>query len=213
MLINLHTHHKLPDGIQGLTNIRWDGISPDLEGSYSIGIHPWDVEDNRWKQNFEILATLAEKPSIKAIGECGFDTTRGDRRIQEEAFIAQVALSEKVKKPLIIHSVGGSDRVIALKKALKPQQSWIIHSFVGKNEVARSYCDLGIYLSFSPFSLSHLKSLEVFKWYPAHLLFLESDDSTTSIEDVYQLAQSKRTDLDFNNLIYNNYHNLFKLND
>ncbi len=212
MLINLHTHHKLPDGIQGLTNIRWDGISPDLEGSYSIGIHPWDVEDNRWKQNFEILATLAEKPSIKAIGECGFDTTRGNRKIQEEAFIAQVALSEMVKKPLIIHSVGGSDRVIALKKALKPQQTWIIHSFVGKNEVARSYCDLGIYLSFSPFSLNHLKSIEVFKWYPPQLLFLESDESSMSCEEIYELAQSKRGDIDLINVINNNYRNLFKTN-
>lgn len=71
----------------------------------AVGIHPhnassWSVEAR------ETLRTLANSPSVVAIGEIGLDYYRelSPRRDQQRAFQAQLELAAELELPVIIHN-------------------------------------------------------------------------------------------------------------
>ncbi len=215
MWVNLHTHKELPYGVVGIRNI--DNLHEPLsdKGFYSIALHPWKITDTNWINAFKDITQISLKQSIKAIGECGFDKFKGNSTLQDSAFLRHIELSEFLKKPLIIHSVGGENKILEYRKKTRPLQPWIIHSFIGNSQTAKELARNSIYCSFSSRSLMHKKTMEVFKQYPSHLSFLETDDSSTSIEQVYQQA-SILLNIEIEklkSLYYNNFKNLFKLNE
>ena len=85
----------------------------------TVGFHPghfaenWHHDKNEQTEpKREIfdparLAELAQNKKVVAIGECGLDYFRfageGEKIKQQNAFAAQIELSKKVKKPLMIH--------------------------------------------------------------------------------------------------------------
>jgi TatD DNase family protein len=73
--------------------------------------------------------------------------------------------------------------MIALKKKTQPKQAWIIHGFRGKPEQAAQLTSLGFFLSFG-FNHNE-KSLQKT---PPDKIFLETDDSNYTIQDVYRKA-------------------------
>lgn len=151
---------------------------------FSIGIHPWDTENNSEividYSLFEDL--LKNNTKIVAIGECGLDKLRGDRlQTQIDIFEYQVYLSEKYKKPLIIHCVKSWEEIVKVSKKTKPSQPWIIHGFRGNKELATQLIKLGFYLSFG-----EKFNIEAISATPRNKLFLETDVSHLSIYDIYQ---------------------------
>lgn len=140
---DVHTHN-LQAGADAIINLPIDSEIP-AEGSYSIGIHPWDADSNiDWAR----LRLKASNPCVVAIGETGLDKLRGaPMPIQEEVFVAHVRLSEELGKPLIIHAVGTYNRLIELRKKLHPTQAWLIHGFRGKPELARQLVRAGFEIS------------------------------------------------------------------
>ena len=125
------------------------GPLPQDKGHYfSAGLHPWDVTGCD-EISFRILDSLLSRPDVLALGECGLDSLRGpEPEIQEKAFIRQFELSESHSKPMILHVVREFDRIIRLKKTLKPVQKWVIHGFRGGPEQAGQLLGCGFYLSF-----------------------------------------------------------------
>lgn len=116
---------------------------------YSVGIHPWNTTGGVDEDVFPVLFEKALGDNVVAIGECGLDALRGaPLAVQEEVFRRHVALSEEVGKPVIIHCVKAFDRIIALRKELKPRQRWIIHGFRGKPQLAADLLRHGFDLSF-----------------------------------------------------------------
>jgi len=141
------------------------------EGYFSVGIHPWDTE-RVTKSDIENIRRLAGAENVVAIGECGLDALRGaPLPLQEEIFISQIAISEELGKPMIIHAVRTLQRLIELRRELKPGQRWIIHGFRGKPQLAASLLRAG-------FDLSYGKKYnpESFAATPAERLFRESDE-------------------------------------
>lgn len=142
---DVHSHsHRGPDVI---TNLReGDSIStPEGLACYSAGLHPWDTEkpfDWLWLER-----TVAD-PRVVAVGECGLDRIKGaPLEEQEKLFRRQVALSELIGKPLIIHCVRAYAEMLRLRAELKPSQPWLIHGFRGKSELARQLIAAGFLLS------------------------------------------------------------------
>lgn len=128
---------------------------------YAAGIHPWWVA----QEDFSLEAHLAglrrllqQRKEVVEIGECGFDSVLTGRdgqkpaplELQEEAFVAQVELSETFGRPLTIHCVRCFDRLLRLRKQLRPTQRWTIHGFRGKPALARQLLAAGFDLSFGP---------------------------------------------------------------
>lgn len=182
--IDIHTHNKSEETAYAIFNSNGEPTT----GCASVGIHPWDVDDN-WEERFRTIRELAKAPDITAIGECGIDRAHSGAglELQTEVFRAHITLSEELKKPLIIHCVKAVDNIISQYKECKPQQAWIIHGFRGKPQQAEQLTRAGLYLSFG----EHFNA-ESAKVIPADRLFIESDESNTPIEMIYATIAAAR---------------------
>lgn len=154
----------------------------------SAGIHPWHVTE-RWNEEFAAVRRIAAESNCAAIGECGIDKVNAAAPVgvQEEAFRAHALLAEEHGKPLIIHCVKGMEEIIALHKDMKPKQAWIIHGFRGKPQQAAQLLKAGLYLSFG-----ERYNEESLRTTPVDRMFIESDESTAGIGNIYGIIAQSR---------------------
>lgn len=144
-ITDIHTH-RLTDPEHQILSVEPGEEIPANARYISVGRHPWhadrETSDEEW-------ARILADPRVVAIGETGLDKLRGpDLETQERELRKHVALSESEGLPLILHCVKAFDRLIALKRELKPHQPWVIHGFRGGEEQARQLMEHGMLLSF-----------------------------------------------------------------
>jgi TatD DNase family protein len=134
-----------------------------------------------------------------------------DFELQKEVFKKQIQLSEKYKKPLIIHCVKAHQEIIEIKKEVNPEQVWILHGFNKKKQLAESLLKNGIILSFGSAIIENKKLQEVFLELPISSILLETDDSELEIQEIYQKASEiKNSSLtDLQAAIYQNFKRIF----
>jgi TatD DNase family protein len=184
MFVDIHTHsseHKNHPAIRNLTFTDAGKIfASNEEGLFSVGFHPWHADEFS-TELLNKLTAWASDPRFIAIGECGLDkNSKVPFEVQTRVFEIQIALSEKVCKPMIIHCVGSFNELFALKKNLNPHQLWIIHGFRGKPELAKQVLNSGCALSFGEHFNPESVSLT-----PIALLFIETDESTMPVSEIY----------------------------
>jgi TatD DNase family protein len=181
---DLHTHNEAADSKYSILN-----SNRAIEERYtSVGLHPWDITED-WEKEFLRITELAKSRNVIAIGECGIDKLKSTADIitQITVFQAHARLSEETRKPLIIHCVKGIDEITRLYKELNPTQAWIIHGFRGKPQQAQQITGCGLYISFG----EHFNA-ESIKATPLDRMFIESDESTVPIADIYSaIAKAK----------------------
>lgn len=176
-IIDIHTHRVYKAGI---INSSPSAFSPENKYAYSVGIHPWSLEED-YSKEWERLQEIAIHPQVLAIGEAGLDKlTEADMKIQEEVFRLQIRLSEEIGKPLIIHSVRTSNEIIEIKKEFKPRVLWIIHGFRGNKNITSQLLDEGFYLSFG----EKYQDESIIK-VPLERMFIETDESDEDIKQIY----------------------------
>ena len=164
---------------------------------FSAGIHPWYMGD--WKKQIDRLKEIATNPLIIAIGECGLDkNSKSPLDEQIELFYSQIALSEALRKPLIIHCVKAYNEILEIRQHSKSAIPWIIHGFNSSAEMARQCLDLGITLSFGQSLLdSKSHSAQIIKPLSNSSFLLETDESNHSIEEIYlQCANIKNISIE-----------------
>ena len=208
--INIHSHklsHKW-----SIQNIDQRDFSIP-ENLFSIGIHPWFLSPSNYENDSQILEKML--PNAIAIGECGLDKVCDvPWELQKEAFVFQIQLSEKYRKPLVIHCVKAYNDIIELKKTLKPEMPWIVHGFNKKSILLEKLIREGFYISLGKKVVQNenwVKSIS--KILPLEKLFFETDDSEISIEAVY-LAFSKYSGTDMDGLksqIFLNFNKTFQV--
>ena len=122
----------------------------ELVGKYSwmygaIGIHP-ESADTYTKEDLKYVEEHINDPKVVAIGEIGLDYywTKETRDKQKELFEYQLALAERVNKPVIIHSREATQDTIDILKKYKV--TGVIHSFSGSYETACIYIKMGYLL-------------------------------------------------------------------
>ena len=144
---------------------------------------------HRNKSRFTYIASFAKESNVVAIGECGLDMLKSPAPIelQEKIFKAHIELCEELQKPLIIHCVKAYDRLIALHKEFSPKQAWIIHGFRGKPQQAEQFTRAGLYIS-----LGEKFNAESAKAIPLEKLFIETDESTLPITEIYSAAAAAK---------------------
>ena len=180
MIINdIHTHRNNPSrqAIVSLSPTQFDREATRL---CSIGIHPWE-SDRATQEELLLLHELSTHPLVAAIGECGIDRLKGGNIEQQTVLFEQhILLSEKVRKPLIIHAVKSTDIILALHRQYNPTQTWIIHGYRGNATTAQQYIKRGIELSygekFNPATVAVT---------PKDMLWIESDESCVDINQIY----------------------------
>lgn len=190
MYIDIHTHTPIRSKNNSLSiyNLQLSNQVPlKIEEKYSVGIHPWYIPENP-TQAIEELKTLAKESNVVAIGECGMDKLcNTPMELQKEIFKEQIRVSEEFEKPLIIHCVKCYNEIIELKKEINPSQTWIVHGFRGKPEVAEMLSKTGIILSFGDkFNPESIKRVALEK------ILIESDESSTPIEEIYKNIATTR---------------------
>ena len=182
--IDFHTHHIPVE----------QNVVAVVDGRDTWGIHPWESLPRPLQKKGELRHSAVppsfggEGGGILAIGECGLDALRGPSMdIQEQVFLQQIALSEELKKPLIIHCVKALDRLLQLHKEQKPTTPWMLHGFRGKPQQLRSLLDSGFYVSFG-FAYNE----ESLCLCPLGCMMLETDDRVGSIVELYNNVAEKR---------------------
>ncbi|RZJ68268.1 MAG: TatD family deoxyribonuclease [Flavobacterium sp.] len=212
--LNLHTHSQTGNaGIFELVNQYPDEFDDSVD-HFSIGIHPWRVDENRLESDLKFLEAKLSDEKCLAVGECGLDKRiETPEALQLEVFELQLLLAEKYKKPVIIHCVAAYQEVIDVKKRMKISVPMVIHGFSKNAQVAKSLVDNGFYLSFGKWLLRNPELETVFQSVPDDRFFLETDTAEESILQVYELA-AKYKDLSLDKLkilVTNNFERVFNL--
>lgn len=203
-IIDAHTHVQFPDydkdrsevikrcldnGI-GMINAGADlestqkGIDLANQFDYGIwataGLHPTDAVKDA--DNFSEIEKLAENSKVVGIGECGFDLYRekGDEviKIQKELFEKHILLSNKIKKPLVIHSREAFPQTfeaLEKNKDLLLKNAGIFHFFTGGIEEAKKAIELGFSFTFGGLITYKNDFDEVVKYIPLENILIETD--------------------------------------
>ena len=212
---NLHTH-KFTDNaaiLELVNQYPWefDAAIP----KYSIGIHPWHIDENRLESDLKIIEEKLQLNACLALGECGLDKRiEIPLSLQIEVFKKQIALAEKYQKPLVLHLVAAFQELIEIKNRLKIMVPIIIHGFSKNEQTAKQLIDNGFYLSFGKYLLRNPELESVFKSIPNDKFFLETDTIDETLEDVYELA-AKYKNIKMDDLIEivnSNFTTVFKSN-
>jgi len=120
---------------------------------------------------------LGQSSKVVAIGECGLDYYRleGDtKKTQEEAFIQQIELANRLNKPLMLHIRNAYDDALALLKA-HAKVKGDVHFFAGDWDVAKKFLDFGFTLSFTGVLTFARDYDEVVRNAPLDMLLTETD--------------------------------------
>lgn len=117
---------------------------------YSVGLHPWQTDTPLLsRQLLDRLPAWLAHPQVVAVGECGLDALRGaDLKVQTEYLTEQLAWAEEYGLPVVLHVVRAFDRVLQLRKRLRPHTPWTVHGFRGKPALAQQLLRAGFDLSF-----------------------------------------------------------------
>ncbi len=180
---------------------------------YSIGIHPWHIEESRIENDLKIIEEKLQLDNCLAIGECGLDKRiETPLAIQIKVFESQLVFAQKYSKPVVVHCVAAFQEVVEIKKRLNITVPMIIHGFSKNVQVVQSLINSGFYISFGKYLLRNPELETVFKTVPNDKFFLETDTINEGIETVYGLA-SKYKNISrsaLNEIIDENFQSVFK---
>jgi TatD DNase family protein len=196
--INIHTHDLNDEdeiiSIKNLFPFEYSVAVNNPKKKYSIGIHPWHINELAVQDELQIINNVSLLENIVAIGECGIDKLKGNEfEIQLKVFKSQAEFAESVEKPLIIHCVKGYNELLVLHNEIKPKQPWIIHGFRQNLNIAKQLVKNGLYISFGNYILYNEKFKAIINSVPADQYFLETDDSMNStIIDLYKFVSEIR---------------------
>ncbi len=194
MMINFHTHHfeSVNTGIQVLNILQpFPNALPCYSTTgqifYSVGMHPWYLNAATFEADKVQMEILLKQPQALFVGECGLDRLCDvPFSLQEEAFLWQITLAEKLQKPLIIHCVRAYSELIAIKKKVKPTIPLIVHGFNANEQICKQLLQHGFYLSLGTALLNDKSNAyRLLSIIPQKYLFLETDDKNCTISSIF----------------------------
>lgn len=206
--INIHTHKQRAGEMSIFSYSLGEGF-PTPPSPYSAGIHPWSVS----KVALDEVLQQLHAANVVAIGEIGLDFSvdNFDRELQISVFKAQLEIAVERVLPVIIHCVRATELMLQILKNYK-LKNVIFHSFIGSREQAKEIVKLDYYISLSGNSLQSRKTIESLAVIPVDKLFLETDATQITIEEIYALAAVKmNVTVEFlKEKLYSNYKTIFE---
>ncbi|MBU1198300.1 MAG: TatD family hydrolase [Nanoarchaeota archaeon] len=204
---------------------KYDIIKPAL-GFYPV--HAVEVKPDV----FDAEINFISKQDIVAIGEVGLDYKKGDdnpfgdkyRNEMRACFEKFIALAEKKKIPIIVHSRKAELDVIEMleSSSLKKQQI-IVHAFMGRKHLVDRILDNGWNLSVLAIVNKLQQVQEIVAKAPMNQLLTETDcpymtpypdikrnEPRFIIEALKKIAEIKKLDIEeVSKMIYQNYQKIF----
>lgn len=132
----------------------WDAVKTlsEREGVLaSFGLHPWYVSRRTewWLDKLEEILTASPNAGV---GEIGLDHAmdKSTHGLQEEIFLYQIRLANRLNRPVSIHCRRAFERLITLlEKEGGTGRGGMVHSYSGPKELVPVLERLGLYISFS----------------------------------------------------------------
>ena len=190
MIVDIHTH-----------NTQTQAQTID-----AVGIHPWHSAEG----DLSLVEGIIDE--IDAVGEIGLDfACDTPQEVQIEVFRAQLSLAEQGKKPVVLHCVRAFEQTMLILTEYH-LTAVIFHGFIGSKEQAQRAVNQGFYLSFGERTFRSPKTIEALRSTPLSQLFVETDESTTPIEEIYAKIAELR-DIPTTELTHateENYNRIFK---
>ncbi len=162
-----------------VTDIHTHNTQTQAQTIVAVGIHPWHALEA------DLSAVEAQIADADAVGEIGLDLACDvPREVQMDVFRAQLALAERHQKAVVLHCVRAFEEVM---KVLADYNlpAVIFHGFIGSPEQAQRAVTQGYYLSFGERTFRSPKTIEAMHSTPLSSLFIETDESPTPIEKIY----------------------------
>ena len=175
MIVDIHTH-----------NAQTHAQTID-----TVGIHPWHATTG------DIAEVERLAYSVNAVGEIGLDyACNVPREEQMAVFRTQLALAERLEKPVVLHCVRAFEEAIKVIGEYR-LKAVIFHGFIGSVEQAQRAVKQGYYISFGERTFRSPKTIEAMRATPLSQLFVETDESTTPIEEIYaKIAELRGVDIE-----------------
>jgi TatD DNase family protein len=160
----------------------------DTHHLHSYGIHPWHVTS--LAEQLRRVEQTIKLPNCIALGEMGLDTLSSTAySLQEKAFVAQLEIANHVGKPLIVHNVRSTQRIVQLLQRNLSRVPVVFHGFNLKKEIAADLCKRGYFLSFGAAILNvNSTAYASLQGTSPHHVLLETDNSPIKIQEVYIAA-------------------------
>jgi len=146
----------------------------------TAGVHPHDASSCD-EHTLEALRTLAARPQVVAIGECGLDFNRNfsPQPVQREWFEAQVELACDLGMPLFLHE---RDAFEAMHEILVRHRSRIsaavVHCFTGTRAELEAYLALDLHIGITGWICDERRGqhlLDLVAAIPLERLMIETD--------------------------------------
>lgn len=212
--IDIHTHHPSNStDILSVPSLFLQDVDfkNELTTPFTAAVHPWHAACFSPQQVSVMLGNLTTQSGLIAIGETGLDAVcTADYQLQKQIFELHLQFAENHHLPVIIHGVKAWNDLIAYFKRYKI--SFVLHGYSAGFELTKQLIDLGCYFSIGKSVLQisprFRKALQII---PLTSIFLETDDSSVSIKDIYQeVSNVKEVEFDdFKIQINRNFRNLF----
>lgn len=148
----------------------------------ALGFYPVHVTEQPWEKVELELEFIKKNKEKVAIGEVGLDYKFGDdnphgdkfKQIQKKAFQKIIEISEKTKKPLIIHSRKAEQDVVDMLESSSLKNP-VMHCFMGKKKIMQRIADNGWNFSI-PVIINKLQQLqELVEYTNINQLLTETD--------------------------------------
>lgn len=192
--IDVHTHpnHVESDTIIVQNIFPGEGFTAFTgRNFYSVGLHPWHLKTpDENNEMLHMVEDALEFDHVCFVGECGLDKkVKVDFEEQIRVFSAQIFISEKFKRPLIIHCVKAYNEILGLRQKFHPEMPWIMHGYRGNAQITQQFGKHGIFFSFGVSLFDdNSKSIESLKYLPMEKIFFETDEFDGSVEQIYKRA-------------------------
>ncbi|MBI2140575.1 TatD family hydrolase [Candidatus Woesearchaeota archaeon] len=144
-------------------------LQKDIQtGAYPLKPNVFDVDE-------EIDFIEKNKGNIAAVGECGLDGLDPEHMPEQKTvFEKMIALAEKLKKPLVVHSRRAEQEALDML-ASSSLKKVLLHCFSGKKNAVKRGIDAGFCFSLP----TNIVRAQNFQWMAEHVplgqLFCETD--------------------------------------
>jgi len=123
------------------------------EVSFAVGLHPLEAQNWTAQLGADIEQRAQSDSRVVAIGETGLDRYKAENVEQQKtAFWEQLAIAQRVNKPVIIHCRDAAEELVELVSQFQQENGatpGVMHCWAGSPEQTQNCLDLGFYISFS----------------------------------------------------------------
>jgi TatD DNase family protein len=164
----------------------------------TAGVHPHHAKD--WRpEDAEWMRSLAERPSVVAIGECGLDHFRNfsPPEDQEAAFRQQLDVAVATGLPVFLHQRDAHDAFCSILGDYPSLPRAVAHCFTGERHELETYVDMGLYVGITGWICDERRGLhlrELVLMIPPERLLLETDAPYLLPRDLNPKPSSRRNE-------------------